>query len=339
MNDDDRRLVKFACKIHNRLKARAGPLEERSLPGDAWYQLERAHRMLGKARERNWVLAANRLQNDLNSSLERLKHELMAIQGSAEPSDGPVASASDIFADLMTLQEEFEEASIDRREETISVTTAPIELEGVYLGPFEIVLEWLGTESEHALRYRVVALDPHPAASNDAVTHPHVQDEAVCEGDGRHAIRIALQQGRFLDLFLIVANLLQTYNDGSPYVALSDWHGIPCHDCGATMLEGEWWSCEKCDARICEHCYIHCSECDGYFCSSCSSVCDTCGDRFCDSCVAVCSECLNPNCQQCLDEHERCPDCNENEQENAADEPQSDTSLLTNRVGQAPVPQ
>ena len=39
-------------------------------------------------------------------------------------------------------------------------------------------------------------LDANPADANHSVTHPHVQDEAVCEGEGRQPVRRALEQGR-----------------------------------------------------------------------------------------------------------------------------------------------
>ncbi|WP_146506087.1 hypothetical protein [Rubinisphaera italica] len=337
MNQDDRRLIKFACKIHDRLKARAGPVEERSLPVDSWNQVMRFHRMIHKARKRHWFFAAERLRRGIATSIERLQHDLIIAKSSDENTERPVALASEIFADLISLSDEFEEVSIDRQHGTISVTTASIELDGVYLGPFEIVLEWSIYQSDNSLRYRVVALDPHPASTNDAVTHPHVQDETVCEGDGRHAIRIALEQGRILDLFLIVSNLLQTYNDESPYVPLAGWPGIPCNDCDATMLEDEWWSCEKCDSRICEHCYVQCSECDASFCCDCTNCCETCGDRYCGSCITVCTACLNHTCQHCLDELERCPDCYE-EENKTTNEPDSETLLHANSVGEAPVP-
>lgn len=338
MNKDDRRLIKFACKIHDRLRTRAGPLDEKQIPIDAWNNVERLQRMMHKARERDWALAENRVRKRLSESLDKLQHELVVTRNSLDVVRRLVASVSEIYADLMALHDEFEDVAIDLQQETVSVTTPSIVLEGVYLGPFEIVLEGLGDRAEHTLHYRVVTLDPHPAASNDAVTHPHVQDETVCEGDGRHAIRIALEQGRFLDLFLVVANLLETYNDGSPYIPLSEWHGIPCHDCGATMLDDEWWTCEKCDARICEHCYVTCSDCGSSFCGNCTTVCDSCDDRFCDSCLTVCTNCLNPNCQHCLDELERCSDCHESEEENSATEPESDTPVHSDCVVETSIP-
>ncbi len=47
--------------------------------------------------------------------------------------------------------------------------------------------------------YRVIALDPHPAAGNEMVTHPHVSDEHVCLGDATIAVKQALATGRVCD--------------------------------------------------------------------------------------------------------------------------------------------
>ena len=173
--------------------------------------------------------------------LRWLHGELISIDRLLEPQRHELRSAwiIDIYADLVALDEEFAEVSFDRRGQTISVTTEPIELEGVYLGPFEIRLDWSDLAEGHPGNYRVIAVDANPAAANESVTHPHVQDEAVCEGEGRQPIRKALEQGRLLDFFVIVANLLRTYNSDSPYVSLSDWHGVECADCGTTVSDDD----------------------------------------------------------------------------------------------------
>jgi hypothetical protein len=46
--------------------------------------------------------------------------------------------------------------------------------------------------------------------------------------DRHPPIRNALEQGRLHDFFMIVANLLRTYNWGSPFVSVSDWRGEEC---------------------------------------------------------------------------------------------------------------
>ena len=118
----------------------------------------------------------------------------------------PHVSATDVYHDLLALKGEFEEVEIDLEENDLSVTTDDIDLDGVCLGPFQIRLEWqqIGQASQP---YRVIALDPHPATKSDEITHPHVQDERLCEGDGRAAIADALAEGRLLDFFLLVSQV------------------------------------------------------------------------------------------------------------------------------------
>src|SRR4029078_3338290 len=99
----------------------------------------------------------------------------------------------------------------------LSVITEAILLDGVYLGPFEIQLNWSRAPDSDRICYRVMAEDPHPAESRDNVTHPHVMDELLCEGDGKHAIRLALSEGRLLDFFTLVAGLLRTHQPESPF--------------------------------------------------------------------------------------------------------------------------
>jgi hypothetical protein len=121
----------------------------------------------------------------------------------------------------MTLYDEFENVEIDLKKHEISVTTEPITLEGIFLGPFQIQLVWekLGNSSPYSIK----ALDPHPAEANEDVTHPHVQDESLCEGEGRMAIQNSLREGRLGDFFLLVAQVLRTYGKGSAYIELNDW--------------------------------------------------------------------------------------------------------------------
>ncbi len=107
-------------------------------------------------------------------------------------------------------RDEFDQVTINLRERTLSVTTEPIDLEGLELGPFSILLDW-NRLSEHG-SYRIVAEYPNPAHSNEEVTHPHVHDERLCEGGGHLAIRQSLQEGRLLDFFILVRQVLRTYN-------------------------------------------------------------------------------------------------------------------------------
>ena len=320
------------------------------LPTATWQQSERLLKRMRRARQRGWQLAAQRLQYELQEMLRRLHGELIAIDHLLEPQRNEIHRASiiDIHADLVALYEEFDDVSFDRRGKSISVTTESIELDDVYLGQFEIRLEWSDLAEGHPHNYRVIALNANPAAANDSVTHPHVQDEAVCEGDGRQPIRHALQQGRLLDFFMIVANLLRTYNADSPYVSLSDWHGVECADCGSTVGDDERWTCEKCGVYVCGDCYVSCPSCDDIFCGACVTCCSSCDTNYCSACMKRCAGCHAELCSDCLNDKERCSDCHDQESEEACEELVSAeessgnsaalAALHTNRVGQAAIP-
>ena len=90
------------------------------------------------------TLAVERLQRDSCGKLRRLQQAISELARQLEPSssESTRASVSEIYADLVALHDEFDEVSFDRQARTISVTTEPIELEGVHLGPFEIRLDW-----------------------------------------------------------------------------------------------------------------------------------------------------------------------------------------------------
>ena len=290
--------LRLAREIDEALAADQVALGSPILPTAEWQHCQTLLNKMNLAHNLNWELAANRCRRDLRESLHRLTRTTAEIgRQLAPPDDNPKhASAREIYADLITLHDEFDQISFDRDSQSITATTAPIELEGVYLGPFEIrvYLEDLSAGSPY--EYRVIASDPQPAASDDSVTHPHIQDQILCEGAGRKAIQQALEQGRLLDFFFIVANTLQTYNSGSPYVSLENWQGMPCADCGITVNPEARWLCEKCEETLCRSCYINCSDCDGVYCSECVTRCERCNERLCNDCITSCSDCGDDVC-------------------------------------------
>ncbi|MDP6720265.1 MAG: hypothetical protein QGF59_16510, partial [Pirellulaceae bacterium] len=160
-----------------------------------------------------------RLRNDLNHIVDARGHaDTLRLKPTYKT----------IYRDLISLHDEFDEISWNKRSKTLSATTDPITLHDIYLGPFTICLNWGSCGVAHAMPYEVVAVDPHPAASNESIVHPHVQDGSLCAGDGCVPSRHALQEGRFLDFCLIGRKVLNTYTASSPYVALDAWFGTEC---------------------------------------------------------------------------------------------------------------
>jgi hypothetical protein len=216
-----------------------------------------------------------------------------------------------LVEELKALQDEFGDIGFDKSTNTISVVTESITLEDVVLGAFSIQLELDNFRELHKERpYHVVALDPNPAATDDTVTHPHVRDERVCEGDGTAAIGVCLEQGRLTDFFTMVRSILTTYNPDSPYVALDSWDGTSCYDCGYTMSSDDAHYCSICKHDYCADCSTYCEQCRETACMCCSTQCLCCEDFVCDYCIGKCPECEDPYCQSCL-EDDLCPNCKE----------------------------
>lgn len=346
MTHHEKTLLRQATAICEQQTPNKPVVTSSQLPGATWQAADGLLCRIRRAQRRGWYRAARRLQCDLRFTLQQLQSQLAAIERQIpSPYAQPKRiTVRDLFEDLMALYEEFQDVAFDWSSKTLTVTTEPIELEGVSLGRFEIRLDCGRSTDGSSSTYRVVALDPNPAATNESVTHPHVQDEAVCEGEGSQPIRHALEEGRLFDFFTIVENLLKTYNRGSPYVSLADWYGVECADCGLTIDADDQRTCYRCDTTICTECYVVCTGCNEIYCNECVSNCEDCDESFCGSCLTECSRCGIKRCRGCLDDKERCTDCHDKET-NTAEDPSAeedssadaDTSLYPDRVGEAAV--
>jgi hypothetical protein len=306
----------MAQRVERRYEAlRRHPAAERAFPPTQWDDVGRLQERLGLAVERGHAAVAEELGYRLRQALQRLAGELTtaanAIARQTSRSDLP--SLRLIYEELAGLEENFELVRLDLKESQIVVATERIELEDVDLGPFEIRLKLntLGNPQP----YEVVALEPYRPASNGSVTHPHVQHDVLCEGDGRTAIERALEQGRLGDFFLVVEQILRTYNPVSAYHALEAWDGSPCADCGELVDDDDRYSCDRCDCRLCGECTRSCTRCDNPICGECSTGCESCGSRTCDGCVERCTKCEMSTCRDCLEDN-LCPTCRKPSEEN-----------------------
>ena len=315
MKHPRKRFWRAASRIHHCLVSEEPPsLYE--MPFQVWWHCDRLIRKRQQAQSRGWDSAVSKLERELKSGVTQLIQQLTTLHGdlSSDASRQQNSPVRELYAELLAIEEEFGERQLDLREQCISVSTEPIELEGVYLGPFEIHLNYANLKMDNGAPYRVIAKDPHPAFTNDCVTHPHVQSDVVCEGDGRHVIRRSLEQGRLFDFFTMVASLLQTYNRDSPYVALSDWDSVECTECADVIAANQQTRCDNCEITLCTGCTKDCSDCDCPFCHECLSYCDGCHGHCCSSCLQQCIQCHADCCQRCLLENERCSDCDAEEE-------------------------
>ena len=334
MKHPRKRLWRTASRIYHCLVSEE-PSSLYEMPFQTWWYCDRLLRKRQQAQRRGWDSAALKLERQLKTGVTQLIQELTTLHGelSSDTSPQQISSVRELYAELRSLEEEFGELQLDLRAQTISVSTEPIKLEGVYLGPFEIRLNYANLKMDNGSPYRVFATDPHPAFTNDCVTHPHIQSDVVCEGDGRQVIRRSLEQGRLFDFFTMVASLLRTYNSDSPYVALSDWDSIECTECADVIAATEQTRCDNCEITLCTGCAKDCTDCDCPFCHECLSYCDSCHSNCCSSCLQQCIQCHADCCQRCLLENERCSDCDaEEELEETEEEVQETQGSTANPV-------
>lgn len=328
MNPFDKETLRAACHIRRGLEKARQDYRPLQLPFQAWGELQGLVTKVQRARARGWHAAAGRCLERFLRQADRLQWQLGYFLTDLRRQTSPrrLPPDSEIYRDIVALKEEFPEVTVDLQAHTLSVETEPIELEGIDLGRFEIRLDW--GELRSSLPYRVVALDPNPAASNDSVTHPHVQDEVLCEGEGRAAVRGALAEGRLYDFFLLVSQILHSYGQGAAFVELNRWHGVRCHDCDGRVGSDEGYDCHRCSETVCDECYSICSQCGNSTCSNCTSECNTCGGSYCKSCLRECSACGESVCSNCLEDN-LCGDCHAEQQQDDTNDSDDGTAQST----------
>ena len=272
-------------------------------------QIEHLRLLLAKALGRAWRLAARRLMQRFEPLLREMPYAAEQLSRQIALAEQPLPRLHQVFDDLCQLPEEFGRVAYDPQEQTLSVFTDAIELEGIFLGDFELRLSLTAlAEMRHNSCLKIVALDPHPAASNEGVTHPHVSDEYLCAGDAAAAMENAVIHGRLCDCFLLAKAVLETYNSHSPYVSLDDWEGTSCYGCGYTVSGDDIYYCESCDHEFCEECFGWCSCCETSLCQGCLTKCPVCGEARCEGCMTTCDQCGDELCKTCTQDG-LCPTC------------------------------
>jgi hypothetical protein len=290
-------------------------------------QLESFKRKLSICEAHGWKDAAAKVVKSVEIALHELPYLLPEIERAVKPCTVQVPSLRDIYQELIQSDEEFGEFRYSRKDDVLSVTTEPIELESVYLGEFEIQLHITHLEGIHSNEaYRIVALDPHPAAGNESVTHPHVSEERLCPGDGDASIQMALSSGRICDFLTMVRSILTTYNKSSPYIPLSEWEGRQCAECSAWVNSDEVYYCHSCEVDLCDECAPCCSICEETNCPSCLQECPQCEEAVCRGCIKDCPDCGETLCSECSDEGKcSCSQIDEEEESNEQEQENADS--------------
>jgi hypothetical protein len=308
MDQEKRTVLRAAGLIREQIAALRQAQSTLFLPHRPWNRSQQYLNQIELARRKGWNRAAASLYDSLLREVNYCREQLDRLSGIIEQHthSKPLPSQLEIYEEILGLRDEFDDFELDLKAGELRVVTEGVVLNGIDLGRFEIRLGFKHLDSSPC--YRIVALDPNPAPSDDSVTHPHVQAEHLCEGEGRQAIESALADGRLSDFFLIVARLLGTYAVGNAYVELNHWEGIDCHDCGSATYQGERSYCSSCDEPLCDSCSISCNQCCESYCSGCIAECASCRQEHCQRCLTACSQCRQNVCVSCLSQGQ-CPSC------------------------------
>lgn len=316
MHSEQRILLRVAAAVERRLARYRQPAL--ALPRARWSHLQELCAQVHFCRQRGMAKAEERVRRNMQWQARRL-HEEIAGQIAALEEDGRRATSStgDIYRELVALKREFGGIACNLKEGTVSVTTQPIVLRDVHLGPFRIELAYRLIGSTDC--YRVIATQPKKPCGDSHATHPHVRNDSLCEGDGKAAINAALRDGRLYDFFLLVSQVLTQYNAGNSYADLSSWTGVECRDCGETIDTDDAYCCGLCGCDVCRSCVWICLGCREEMCSDCTSACARCHRTHCAGCLTKCSVCQASICIQCR-EGGQCRSCRAANQETTNDE-------------------
>lgn len=302
------RVISAVAALHSQRRGRVADVTPLS---DSLETLNDTLSRLRFCHERGFHAAECQVRECVVHELNIIAEYARFLQLQFSPQNSPVETDAptirDVLAELRQIHDEFGGYTYRPRDATLAVRTEDITLEGVALGPFEIRLDLsLLSKSVTHRPYSVTALDPRPAAAEEDVTHPHVRDELLCEGNASAPITAALLSGRLCDFFVLVRSVLSTYNASSPYIRLDEWSGVACHDCGE--IDAEATHCRSCEYEYCGQCSSYCDTCEEPACGSCVETCPACRGRVCPSCSDNCGTCHHAFCTDCLIER-TCPDC------------------------------
>ena len=129
-------------------------------------------RIFYAAIDKGWFGAAEKIKTRVNRNLNDFSYKLQQFKNMADSDETKLPKLAVIFADLMQIEDEFGELNFDLKAKTVSVITDPITLDDISFGSFEIRLfidQMTKLYSESP--YKIIALEPNPAATDENVTH------------------------------------------------------------------------------------------------------------------------------------------------------------------------
>jgi hypothetical protein len=274
----DRLRLRTAVRLREIYVSRAAQAVEQFLVkrlGDYRQALERTQAGLRAAAAQGWLGVASRVRRGLRGLTSAVRDVVRDTDHRLKQPPQQVApELRDLVAELEQFDDEFGGLQVDLKQKTLRVTTEPIELDEVFLGPFAIQLQWQRLEREASSRcFEVIALDPRPAATKPDVTHPHVSGGSLCAGDATLPIQHALEQGRLADAFCLVRSVLTHYNPSSAHVTLDEWGSQDCHECSGHTHPDDLSACDRCGFDYCAECRGSCAVCGELRCHECLHHC------------------------------------------------------------------
>jgi len=138
--------------------------------------------------------------------------------------------------------------------------------------------------------YRVYAETPLLAPDHSTICHPHVRDASMCEGDGELQIGDALKRGDLFTFFILIDQVLRTYNHRSPFLRLEYFakefkrrnpnvgtapppanhrRTHTCIVCGHRGYPDDMYTCAVCENAVCRDCSHYCDIGDVSICGNC----------------------------------------------------------------------
>jgi hypothetical protein len=195
MKHPDRNLVRLANEIRGHLLTFCEGQTLRwveSLRGliERMEQMQGLYRKLDRCRCRNLPAAAGYLRQRSIRVLPEMLWEIQQLQRILARPEASAPPLADLVAEIRQIEQEFGSYQYDRSKGILSVTTEPIELANIDLGPFQVNLHLANLAClGHRGLYDVQAIEPHPAAGDSGVTHPHVSHGQLCEGDDARVLR------------------------------------------------------------------------------------------------------------------------------------------------------
>jgi len=90
--------------------------------------------------ERGWLSSAEQVISRVNRNLNDFSYYLQRFKELVNADETVLPKLADIYAELIQIEQEFGEIKFDSNEKAISVTTEPIILNNIPLGPFEVKL-------------------------------------------------------------------------------------------------------------------------------------------------------------------------------------------------------